>query len=136
HRRGRARGQGRPAPLAADGRRGRAGDRGRHRAPLRRRDRETARDVGLGIDQLQTKENGMKSNFLRGTLGSTLGAVALSLVLPLSALAQKEVVVWHGYRGGEKAAFEKVVDEFNRANAGKVKVTTLAVPYDAFADKI
>jgi arabinogalactan oligomer/maltooligosaccharide transport system substrate-binding protein len=45
-------------------------------------------------------------------------------------------VVWHGYRGGEKAAFEKVVDEFNKANTGKIKVTTLAVPYDAFADKI
>jgi arabinogalactan oligomer/maltooligosaccharide transport system substrate-binding protein len=74
----------------------------------------------------------MKSNILRGTLG----ALALLLVVPLSALAQKEVVVWHGYRGGEKAAFEKVVDEFNKANTGKIKVTTLAVPYDAFADKI
>jgi arabinogalactan oligomer/maltooligosaccharide transport system substrate-binding protein len=74
----------------------------------------------------------MKSNILCGILG----ALALSLVLPLSALAQKEVVVWHGYRGGEKAAFEKVVDEFNKANTGKIKVTTLAVPYDAFADKI
>jgi arabinogalactan oligomer/maltooligosaccharide transport system substrate-binding protein len=74
----------------------------------------------------------MRINFLRGTLG----ALALSLVLPLSALAQKEVVVWPGYRGGEKAAFEKVVDEFNKANAGKIKVSTLAVPYDAFADKI
>ncbi|MFL6234984.1 MAG: extracellular solute-binding protein [Thermoanaerobaculia bacterium] len=74
----------------------------------------------------------MKSNFLRGTLG----ALALLLLLPFSALAQKEIVVWHGYRGGEKAAFEKVVDNFNKANAGKIKVTTLAVPYDAFADKI
>ena len=74
----------------------------------------------------------MKSHFLRGTLG----ALALLLVFPLSALAQKEIVVWHGYRGGEKEAFEKVVDNFNKANAGKIKVTTLAVPYDAFADKI
>src|SRR3954466_15183749 len=74
----------------------------------------------------------MRSNFLRGTLG----ALALLLVFPFSALAQKEIVVWHGYRGGEKAAFEKVVDNFNKANAGKIKVTTLAVPYDAFADKI
>jgi arabinogalactan oligomer/maltooligosaccharide transport system substrate-binding protein len=73
----------------------------------------------------------MKTNFVRGTL-----ALALLLALPLAALAQKEVVVWHGYRGGEKAAFEKVVDNFNKANAGKIKVTTLAVPYDAFADKI
>src|SRR4051794_36125578 len=74
----------------------------------------------------------MKSNFLR----SMLGALALLLVFPLSALAQKEIVVWHGYRGGEKAAFEKVIENFNQANAGKIKVTTLAVPYDAFADKI
>jgi arabinogalactan oligomer / maltooligosaccharide transport system substrate-binding protein len=73
----------------------------------------------------------MKTNFVRGTL-----ALALLLALPLAALAQKEVVVWHGYRGGEKAAFEKVVDNFNKANTGKIKVSTLAVPYDAFADKI
>ncbi len=74
----------------------------------------------------------MKSNFVRGTLG----ALALLLLFPFSALAQKEIVVWHGYRGGEKEAFEKVVENFNKANAGKIKVTTLAVPYDAFADKI
>ena len=42
-------------------------------------------------------------------------------------------MVWHGYRGGEKEAFEKVIANFNQANAGKIKVTTLAVPYDAFA---
>lgn len=73
----------------------------------------------------------MRSNLFRGTL------CALSLlVLPALAAAQKEIVIWHGYRGGEKAAFEKVVDNFNKANAGKVKATTLAVPYDAFADKI
>jgi len=55
-----------------------------------------------------------------------------------AAFAQKEVVVWHAYRGGEKAAFEKVVATFNQTVAAKkgYKVTTLAVPYDAFADKI
>jgi arabinogalactan oligomer/maltooligosaccharide transport system substrate-binding protein len=73
----------------------------------------------------------MRNNFVRSTL-----ALALLLAFPLAALAQKEIVVWHGYRGGEKAAFEKVVDNFNKANAGKIKVSTLAVPYDAFADKI
>jgi arabinogalactan oligomer/maltooligosaccharide transport system substrate-binding protein len=51
------------------------------------------------------------------------------------ATAQKEIVVWHGYRGGEKAAFEKVIDQFNKSGKG-IKATTLAVPYDAFADKI
>ena len=72
----------------------------------------------------------MKSKLWRGA------AALLSLALAAPVLAQKEVVVWHGYRGGEKAAFEKVIDNFNKANAGKIKVTTLAVPYDAFADKI
>jgi arabinogalactan oligomer / maltooligosaccharide transport system substrate-binding protein len=63
-----------------------------------------------------------------------LGAGGLGIVF---AQAPKEIVVWHAYRGGEKAAFEKVVDTYNRAAAGKgIKVTTLAVPYDAFADKI
>lgn len=61
-----------------------------------------------------------------------------ALVAPsTSVLAQKEVVVWHAYRAEEKAALEKVVAAYNAANAAKgVKVTTLAVPYDAFADKI
>jgi len=73
----------------------------------------------------------MRSNIFRGFLC----ALAL-LVLPALAAAQKEIVIWHGYRGGEKAAFEAVVENFNKANAGKIKATTLAVPYDAFADKI
>ncbi len=51
-----------------------------------------------------------------------------------AALAQ-DLVVWHAYRAEEKTAFEKVVAEYNKAAAAKgVKVTTLAVPYDAFAE--
>ena len=54
-----------------------------------------------------------------------------------TVLAQSQLVVWHGYRGDEKAAFEKVVDMYNQSRAAKgIKVTTLAVPYDAYADKI
>ncbi|MEA2489061.1 MAG: arabinogalactan oligomer / maltooligosaccharide transport system substrate-binding protein [Acidobacteriota bacterium] len=60
-------------------------------------------------------------------------AAALLLTLPLAA--QSDLVVWHAYRGGEKAAFEKVVANYN-ASQKKVKVSALAVPYDAFADKI
>jgi arabinogalactan oligomer/maltooligosaccharide transport system substrate-binding protein len=74
----------------------------------------------------------MRSNIVRGIVAS----LALALAFPAFALAQKEIVIWHGYRGGEKTAFEKVVANFNQANAGKIKATTLAVPYDAFADKI
>jgi arabinogalactan oligomer/maltooligosaccharide transport system substrate-binding protein len=75
----------------------------------------------------------MRLSFIRRTL-STL---ALALAFPVLAFAQaKEIVVWHGYRGGEKAAFEQVIEEFNKANAGKIHASSLAVPYDAFADKI
>lgn len=67
----------------------------------------------------------------------TLSAFALLALAPGALRAQKEIVVWHAYRGDEKAAFEKVVANFNASPAGKgLKVTTLAVPYDAMADKI
>jgi len=65
-------------------------------------------------------------------------ALILSLGWALAAPAwtQTKLVVWHAYRGGEKEAFEKVIAQFNAAHAGKVVVESLAVPYDAFADKI
>ena len=68
----------------------------------------------------------------------TFPLLAVALAAPAtSLLAQKEVVVWHAYRAEEKAALEKVVAAYNATVAGKgIKVTTLAVPYDAFADKI
>jgi arabinogalactan oligomer/maltooligosaccharide transport system substrate-binding protein len=61
------------------------------------------------------------------------GGLALLLAIPAAA---QEIVVWHAYRGGEKAAFEKVVRDYNARPGTKVKATTLAVPFDAFADKI
>ncbi len=68
----------------------------------------------------------------------TLSFAALSLPFAFRAPAQgKELVVWHAYRAEEKAAMEKVAALYNEANKAKgVKVTTLAVPWDAFADKI
>lgn len=68
---------------------------------------------------------------------ASLLALALVLAGAASAAAATELVVWHAYRGGEKEAFEKVVAAYNAANAARgISVTTLAVPYDAFADKI
>ncbi|HKH49546.1 MAG TPA: extracellular solute-binding protein [Thermoanaerobaculia bacterium] len=61
--------------------------------------------------------------------------LAISLFAPALVLAQKEIVVWHAYRGDEKTAFEKVVGQFNQSHPN-IKVSSLAVPYDAFADKI
>jgi arabinogalactan oligomer/maltooligosaccharide transport system substrate-binding protein len=51
------------------------------------------------------------------------------------AAADTEIVVWHAYRAAEKAAIEKVAAAYGASHPG-IKVTTLAVPYDAFADKI
>src|SRR5512134_1092677 len=62
--------------------------------------------------------------------------LALGALAALPAAAQKEIVIWHAYRGDERAAFEKVIAMFNQSQAGRIKATTLAVPYDAFADKI
>ncbi|MCI0672764.1 MAG: extracellular solute-binding protein [Myxococcaceae bacterium] len=57
--------------------------------------------------------------------------------LPALGAEAKKLVVWHAYRAEEKAAFEKVVAAFNQQNAAKgLQVESLAVPYDAFADKI
>jgi arabinogalactan oligomer/maltooligosaccharide transport system substrate-binding protein len=60
-------------------------------------------------------------------------ALAFAAAQPASAA---DIVVWHAYRGAEKAAFEKVVAAYNARPGASGKATTLAVPYDAFADKI
>lgn len=66
----------------------------------------------------------------------TLALATLAMLGTAGVASAADLVIWHAYRGGEKDAFEKVVANFNAANAGKIKATTLAVPYDAFADKI
>jgi arabinogalactan oligomer/maltooligosaccharide transport system substrate-binding protein len=73
----------------------------------------------------------------RRTLLLTAGAAVVAAGSLLGAAAPVELVVWHGYRGDEKAAFEKVVAAYNSSRAARgVKATTLAVPYDAYPDKI
>jgi len=64
-------------------------------------------------------------------------AVAILAGLTAMAAPPVELIVWHSYRGGEAAAFEKVVANYNAAKtASGIKITTLPVPYDALADKI
>lgn len=58
---------------------------------------------------------------------------ALAAAAP--SLAATDLVIWHAYRGAEKSAFEKVVRQYNDSQKD-VAVRTLAVPYDAYADKI
>lgn len=74
----------------------------------------------------------------RRTLAAALAALAASISGPaLAQGAAKEIVVWHAYRAAEKAAFEKVVENFARTPQAKgFKVSTLAIPFDAYADRI
>ncbi|MGC4000481.1 MAG: extracellular solute-binding protein [Anaeromyxobacter sp.] len=68
-----------------------------------------------------------------------LVGAALAALLALAALpaAAQNLVVWHGYRGEERAALEQVVSDYNARQAGKgPRVQLLAVPSDAFLDKI
>lgn len=74
-----------------------------------------------------------RRHFLRRSLGTAL-AIA-SLGFGAAAWPATDITVWHAYRGDEKAAFEKVVAQFN-GRQKDVAVKTLAVPYDAYADKI
>ncbi len=68
---------------------------------------------------------------------SALAMAALAAGGGALAQAAGELVVWHAYRGAEKTAFEKVVGMFEKTPAAKgAKVSTLAIPYDAYADKI
>lgn len=83
----------------------------------------------------------MRSNratsFASPTALLALAACAAAWMAPApAAAASAEIVVWHAYRGAERTAFDAVVDAFNRAQAGRIEVSTLAVPYDALADKI
>ncbi|MDH3916420.1 MAG: extracellular solute-binding protein [Chromatiales bacterium] len=59
----------------------------------------------------------------------------LWLVFSWTSATAADLVVWHAYRGAERAAFEKVVGIFNAANPD-INVKSLPVPYDAYADKI
>lgn len=81
----------------------------------------------------------MKQNLLKTVLISSMIAVALLVSIAADSVqaASTTLTVWHAYRGKEKAAFEKVIAAYNKRVAAKgIRVTTLAVPYDAYADKI
>jgi arabinogalactan oligomer/maltooligosaccharide transport system permease protein len=63
-----------------------------------------------------------------------LVATLAACLLPGCAEPPRGVVVWHAYRGGEEAALKKVLARFEAER--HVKVTALAVPYDAYLSKL
>jgi len=58
------------------------------------------------------------------------------LLAPLTAWG-KPLVLWHAYRAAERTALEAAVKRWNDGERGKLpRIHSLAVPYDAFPDKI
>jgi arabinogalactan oligomer/maltooligosaccharide transport system permease protein len=49
--------------------------------------------------------------------------------------ARPEVVLWHAYRADEAAVIDEIVADIN-ARDGELRIKVLAVPYDAYLDKI
>ncbi|MCS6985057.1 MAG: extracellular solute-binding protein [Leptospiraceae bacterium] len=48
---------------------------------------------------------------------------------------EKRIVLWHSYRGEERAALEEIVAKYNESDP-LLKVKLLYIPTDAFADKL
>ncbi len=66
-----------------------------------------------------------------------LAFIWLLLIAACSAGESDELIIWHGYRGAERDALEEVLEAYNDANAERgVRVRALAVPFDAYADKL
>ncbi|MCK6548880.1 extracellular solute-binding protein [Myxococcota bacterium] len=58
-----------------------------------------------------------------------------ALLLGGAADAASKVVLWHAYRGKERAALEAVAAKFNSSQKD-ITLELLPIPYDAFADKV
>ncbi|MBL8346503.1 MAG: extracellular solute-binding protein [Rubrivivax sp.] len=79
----------------------------------------------------------MLNSMLHAMRRAIATAATLSLAGAAAAQGGNELVIWHAYRAAEKTAFERVVENFAKSPAAKgMKVSTLAIPYDAYADKI
>ncbi len=81
---------------------------------------------------------GMMNELIRRWRAPSMKTLSTLILLATMNIAwAAEIVIWHGYRGQEKEALEKVARMFEAANASPgTTIKTLAVPYDAYADKI
>ncbi|MCK7598571.1 extracellular solute-binding protein [Microbulbifer sp. CAU 1566] len=66
---------------------------------------------------------------------ASLAIVLLSMALAAGVSAAEVLNLWHGYRGAERAAFEQLIDDYNRSQSA-IEVKALAVPFGGYADKL
>jgi arabinogalactan oligomer / maltooligosaccharide transport system permease protein len=74
---------------------------------------------------------------MRALSRSAFAALLLALLcilVPGCGEPPRGIVVWHAYRGAEAQALQSIATRFERERG--VKVTLLAVPYDAYAAKL
>lgn len=60
---------------------------------------------------------------------------AVSPTVAPPSKAPQTVTLWHSYRDDERRALDELIAAWNRAHP-EIQVTALAVPYDAFIDKV
>jgi arabinogalactan oligomer/maltooligosaccharide transport system permease protein len=65
-------------------------------------------------------------------------AIAMAFAIGIAGCAPRDprpaITVWHAYRGAEQRAFDQIVRAYEAEHG--VHITTLAVPYDAYAAKL
>ncbi len=75
----------------------------------------------------------------KGLAGGLAGSssVALSGCGPRKQVLRPNLIIWHGFRGAEKASLEKLAAIYSsRLRPGQRPVRAVAIPSDAMADKI
>ncbi|MCB9639458.1 MAG: extracellular solute-binding protein [Myxococcales bacterium] len=74
-----------------------------------------------------------------GRFGVRLGVLCFWVFLVgfgrVASAAPTQLVMWHAYRAEERRALEAVIQQFHKQQ-DKIRVRLLAIPYDAYADKI
>ncbi|GAB4291964.1 MAG: hypothetical protein Kow0090_05680 [Myxococcota bacterium] len=60
---------------------------------------------------------------------------AVAVVFFCLSATGEEITLWHSYRADEKAALDEIIEGFNAAQRD-IKVVALALPYDAFLQKL
>lgn len=87
------------------------------------------------------KSNSANSNATPAPTAANAGDKAVGLPAAVSPTvapppkAPQTVTLWHSYRDDERRALDELIAAWNRAHPG-IQVTALAVPYDAFIDKV
>jgi arabinogalactan oligomer/maltooligosaccharide transport system permease protein len=86
------------------------------------------------VKRIFHRKDGRTEGFLKIKFWSSVLLIFLWIFSCGCGEPPRGIVVWHPYRGGEEEALERIVGKFEHERG--VKVTLLAVPYDAYLAKL